>query len=321
VLIETPLATALAAAYGVADALHGERMVRIANDVVRIEIAGRTYWLKLGNKTVTALDELEAEAEIVAGLAAQGLAVAPPVGRVDGRFAGLLELPEGPCSAVLFYEAPGVELDQASADQAEALGALLATLHGVPVPPAAARRAAIDADTLARVPLRRIQPWLVQAGFDVTALAAFADEMIARAWPRAAVPLPVGLCHGDIHFENVRFDDAFPTLFDFEACGLGPCVYDLACYWRKRIGLAPPGAPPPSAEWDALLRGYTRVRPLAPEELRAIPALATLRAIWIMALPAAPQARWGRDWLVDPEYFAAHLAMIARLADAARLAR
>jgi Ser/Thr protein kinase RdoA (MazF antagonist) len=321
VLIETPLASALAAAYGVASAIHGERMVRIANDLVRIEVAGRTYWLKLGNKTVTTLDELEAEAEIVAGLAAQGLAVAPPVGRVDGRFAGVLELPDGPCSAVLFHEAPGIEVEAATAAQAEALGALIARLHGVPVPAAAARRPAIDADALARAPLRRIQPWLVQAGFDVAAFAAFADEMIARAWPRAAAPLPVGLCHADIHFENVRFDGDAPTLFDFEACGVGPCIYDLACHWRKRIGLAPPTAPPPQAEWDAVLRGYTQVRPLSADELRAIPALATLRAIWVMALPAAPQARWGRDWLVDPEYFAAHLAMIARMADAAQLAR
>src|SRR5262245_60345803 len=57
---------------------------------------------------------------------------------------------------------------------------------------------------------------------------------------------------------------------------------------------------------------------LLPAELCAIPALATLRAIWTMALPASPHARWGRDWLIDPTYFDAHLAMIARCAGSAR---
>jgi hypothetical protein len=30
----------------------------------------------------------------------------------------------------------------------------------------------------------------------------------------------------------------------------------------------------------------------------------------MMALPAAPGTTWGQDWLLDPEYLAAHLAMI-----------
>ena len=37
------------------------------------------------------------------------------------------------------------------------------------------------------------------------------------------------------------------TLFDFEACGVGPWVYDLACYWRKRIGLMTVGELHPQA--------------------------------------------------------------------------
>jgi len=39
-----------------------------------------------------------------------------------------------------------------------------------------------------------------------------------------------------------------------------------------------------------------------------------------MALPATPSTTWGQDWLLDPEYFDAHLAMIDRLARAARRA-
>jgi Ser/Thr protein kinase RdoA (MazF antagonist) len=317
VLID-PLVSAVAAAYGFGGTLHCEPIVRISNDLVRVVTSGDVYWLKLANKTVRRLDELETESEIVAGLAARGFAVAAPVRRADGRYAGALGLPDEPCPAVLFRDAPGIEVEVATVAQAESLGALLAQIHLAHHVPGVAHRWKIDAEALATTPLGWVRPWLLQTGCAPDTLDDLADEMIAQAWPRDGTTLPTGLCHGDLHLENVRFDGAAPTLFDFEACGIGPCAYDLACYWRKHVALLPPDEPPRYDEWHALLRGYARVRPLSPVELRAVPALAALRAIWVMALPASPHALWGRDWLVDAEYFEAHLAMIARLAHTAR---
>ena len=313
-----PLADALVAAYGFGETPHCERIVRASNDLFCIVTSGGTFWLKLANKVLRQLDDLESEAEVAAGLAARGLAVAAPVLRVDGRHVGSVELRDGWCSALLFQNAPGAAIEEATAAQAEALGALVAKIHLASPVSGADRRWTIDAETLATKPLGWIGPWLLQAGHDVDALTALSDEMAARVWTRDGTTLPSGLCHGDLQLENARFVGDAPTLFDFEVCGVGPCVYDLACYWRKRVALAPPDTPGPEDEWKALLRGYARVRPLAAEELRAVPPLATLRAIWTMALPASPEARWGQDWLIDPEYFAAHLDMIERLADAAR---
>jgi len=96
------------------------------------------------------------------------------------------------------------------------------------------------------------------------------------------VKIRTGLCHGDVQLENVRFDGSQPTLFDLEWCGAGACAYDLACYWRWRVELGPADDEPPRAEWQALLRGYEQIREIAPAELRAIPALATLRAVWVI---------------------------------------
>ncbi len=311
-----PLADALAATYGFEDPPHCERVVRVSNDLVRVVTSDGTFWLKVANKTRRPLDDLEAEAEIVAGLADRGLAVAAPVLRADGRHAGAIELPEGPCSAVRFREAAGRTLEAATVAQEEALGALVAKVHLASHVAGAARRWTIDAASLATTPLGWVRPSLRQAAMDVDGLDALASEMAALV-PHGT-SLPTGLCHGDLQLENLRFDGDAPTLFDFEACGVGPCAYDLACYWRKRIALTPPDMMRPEAEWNAFLGGYARVRPLAEAELRALPALATLRAIWTMALPASPHARWGHDWLSDAEYFAAHIEMIANLAECAR---
>jgi hypothetical protein len=73
-----------------------------------------------------------------------------------------------------------------------------------------------------------------------------------------------------------------------------------------------------SAIFEAFVRGYRTVRPISDAAISAVPALATLRAIWVMSLPTEPGSRWGASWLEDREYFAAHFEMIQRYADLAR---
>jgi hypothetical protein len=73
-----------------------------------------------------------------------------------------------------------------------------------------------------------------------------------------------------------------------------------------------------SAIFEAFVRGYRTVRPISDAAVGAVPALATLRAVWVMSLPTEPGSRWGAAWLEDREYFAAHLELIHRYADLAR---
>jgi len=323
--MEEALAAGVSTAYRIGSIRACERLDRISSSVARIATADRTYWLKLVTVTARSLDELEAEAEVATGLAGRGLCVAPAISRRDGRYAGTIELPDGACRALLFDNAPGVEVATASPEQAEALGALLGRIHATTDVRGAGRRWQIDVDALARRPLHTVRQWLRRVGGKgprhaerrVAALVALIDEMAALASPPGDA-LPTGLCHGDVQLENVRFDGSQPTLFDLEWCGTGACAYDLACYWRSRVGLGPTDDEPLRAEWQALLRGYEQIREIAPAERRAIRALATLRAMWVMALPAAAGSTWGQDWLLDPEYIAAHLAMIDRLSQMAR---
>jgi Ser/Thr protein kinase RdoA (MazF antagonist) len=278
-------AAAIADVYAIGEILKFELIARIANDLVRVETASGALWLKLASRSGRTVDELEAEADVVACLGRAKISVTQPVRRADGRYAGpVIDFP-----SIMFREARGIPITSPSREQAHALGALIANLHLASC--SVANRWTIDANSLFHEPLS----WLGQRC--PVAIASIGTEMIAKL----ASTLPIGLCHGDLHLENVHFDGDAPTLLDFEVCGTGPLVYDLACYWRKHV-----------SDWEPFLAGYTSVRPLTSEERRAIPVLATLRAIWTMALPAAPNATWGRDWL-DAEYFEAHLQMIRAL--------
>lgn len=315
--MDEALGKAVGSAYTLGPIRSCVRFDRVASSVARVETAEHAYWLKLITRSVRDLDTLESEAEIATELAEGRVHVARAVRRRDGRYAGTLTVAEGVVPALLFFESPGTEVEAPSLAQAEALGILLGRFHAVAVS-AADRRWRIDGEALGKAPLRAIEAWLQRADGDTARditrrLAKLVDTMIEIAWPGGA-SLPTGLCHGDVQLENVRFDDATPTLFDLECCGIGPCAYDLACYWRKRLGLASVDTDPPIAEWEALLRGYEQTRVLTPSERQAIPALATLRAVWVMALPAKPGTTWGQNWLLDPEYIDAHVAMIERLA-------
>lgn len=311
-MTDNALCAAIASIYPVGDILRCDRIERTANDLVRIEVRGGARWLKLASRSGRTIEELETEAEIVACLANSSISVAAPVRRVDGRYAGPVRLSDGVYFGTMFCEAPGVEVASPSRAQARALGTLIANVH-LASACAGTNRWTIDATSLCLQPLGWIHSLIPQIP-ELVDVCDIGAEMIARIWGDKSEALPVGLCHGDLHLENVWFDGLAPTLFDFEACGTGPLVYDLACYWRKRVGSADETSLP---EWEALLGGYNTVRSLTPEELQAIPALATLRAIWTMALPASPISSWGRDWL-DSEYFAAHISMVRSLAHATR---
>jgi Ser/Thr protein kinase RdoA (MazF antagonist) len=257
---------------------------------------------------------VEAEAQLQFQLSDAAGCVARPVRRRDARFMNTLVLDGHVYAGFLSEEAAGIEVSQPTPSQARALGRALARIHQRGDRVLARDRLTIDLNYLAGRPLERLEATVPPAWYGARFLTDLAEELASRARVTAGAPLPTGFCHGDLHLANLRFDEDRPTLFDFGECGFGPLCYDLACYWRKRLLSAPPQSRW-DEEWCALLDGYSSVRSLTDTEIRAIPALGALRAIWTMARPSLPGCQhWGSDWLRDPEYFRAHLKMIARLA-------
>jgi Ser/Thr protein kinase RdoA (MazF antagonist) len=283
--------------------------------IVRITVGQNCYWLRFYLGKPISIEQLEEEASLVNELYARGIQVAPPVRRQDGEFAGVLEITGNQLPGVLYTNAMGIQETSLTVKQAEALGKLLAELHHHATTLRIKSRPTIDYHFLAEEPLNHLAPWLEKKVR--SQLLSISQEMRTIIWENTS-ELAVGFCHGDVHLENIRFQGAVPTLFDFEWCGLSPCIYDLACHWRKRISTCSDESLR-SQEWAAILQGYNTVRRLSARELAAIPALATLRAIWVMALPAQPGATWGNDWLNDPDYIKAHLERVEELAEKSRM--
>jgi Ser/Thr protein kinase RdoA (MazF antagonist) len=245
---------------------------------------------------------------------------APVVGPMKGRnrrFVQSLEVADERRHAVLFAHAPGHGVDPCNLTEVAAFGTAVATLHRLTDSLDISNLEEIDCDYLAETPLRLLAPYQA-AGAVLDEVRSIASDQNARI----GGDIPVGLCHGDLHPQNANIDDedGAITMFDFDELTRGPHLYDLACYWRKCL-LGHDRRSVAEDEWRAFLGGYETVRDVSEEERRALPAWATLRAIWTMAMPAQGIGIWGDDWLADPTYFAAHLDMIRRLAAETRAAR
>lgn len=232
-------------------------------------------------------------------LADAGLPVPDP--KADASGALLFALAGKPAAVV--DRLPGAHHLAPDAGDCEALGTLMARLHG-----------AVADFPLVQPNLRGIDWWRrtvpeVLPSLTPDRAALMADEL---AWQErlGATPawaaLPRGAVHGDLFRDNVMFEaDRLSGVFDFYFAGVDTFGYDLAVAlndWCVDLGTGRLDEP----RAEALVRGYESVRRLQPAEHRLLPALLRSAAFrfwlsrsWDLHLP--------REALVlkahDPDHF------------------
>lgn len=276
---------------------------------LRVQLRWSIMWLRAGGVVRRSLENTEREGLAVNELRATGVALAAPVSKADGTFAGLLHLGEGNVASIGYVELGGTEVRTPSMKQAEALGVLLRKLHVANPRDAAKSLPTVEPLTNIQQRLSEVAKWVTADQLrDLTNVVEHAERQTRNA------ALLSSVCHGDVRYANVRFEGEQPTLFDLEALGHGPPLYDLACMWRRRlIETGFEGVP---EDWNWLRRGYESQGPTGVEDWSLVPAFACLRAFWTMSLPVEPGAAWGEAFRTSPEYWQAHVGQIRWFGDA-----
>lgn len=120
---------------------------------------------------------------------------------------------------------------------------------------------------------------------DLAALTAAERTLLSRAADAVRSELMqygtgadrFGLIHADLMPDNVLVDGGVPRLIDFDDCGFGWFLYDLATLLQLHEG-----RPHHDAALDAWLRGYRRVRALDDAHMGRLPALSMARRLVVL---------------------------------------
>ena len=305
VLAPSALGAWAAAAYGLEDPVRCRLVSSSLNDTYRLETEGDTCcFLRIARHGWRTPGDLEAEIRLVEELERRGVRVAPPLGRVAGGFVSTFAAPEGTRLGIAFAEAGGAEVREITAAHARAYGRLAARLHETADATGGVyARFHLDVAHLIDGPLQAIRTQMRQHAEPLAELEA----IVARVRPRLeGLPRRMpdyGVCHGDLHPGNVRFDDeGQPTLFDFDGWGYGWRAYDLTVFlWHSYLERRPKRWR--QSRWRAFLRGYAEVRSLPTGLDELVPFFLVARQVWLMGMVCAGNSGWLPQWL-DAGWFA-----------------
>ena len=227
----------------------------------RDEIASELAWL-------TALQDLPGLRAVRPVMGRDGM-----VTQIDGRHVVGFALIEGQ------ELQPGDDLSRWFAP----LGDITARLHLQArgwIPPAGFTRKRWDAETILG-PRPHWGDWRQAPGLESQGMA-----LLERATNRLAQDLLAygtgsevfGLIHADLRLANLMVDGQGLTAIDFDDCGYGWWVYDLAS--ALSFIETDPRLPDLIACW---CEGYTAIAPLRPEDRAMIPAMILLRRVLLTA--------------------------------------
>jgi Ser/Thr protein kinase RdoA (MazF antagonist) len=320
--------------YGVEDArLRLERYEH--NATFRVEARGGPYLLRINRPGVHTPETISSElAWLVALRRDTALAVPEPIPAQDGSFVVVASderVPE-PRICVLLRWLDGRFVNQGLAPaHLSRVGELAGRLQAHAArwtPSAGFLRPRVDTltnsaklDSIAGSADEGEQPtgedadhalWLV-----ATLVSSDAASLVARALDVVRVSTRaladeadgVGLIHADLHYNNVLFDGGEPGAIDFDDCGWGLHLYDLAVTLSELEG-----RPLYDELRDACLAGYAGVRFLPADHAVHLAALILLRRVqnllWVLESRehSAFRDRWQRWAREELDAIAARLS-------------
>jgi homoserine kinase type II len=264
----------------------------------------------------TEVAELPFFLDLLDHLAARGAPVPRTMHDNTGASHRLHRTAEGDKALALIEFLPGVSVSEPTPTQARAVGGALAQIHL-----AAADFPASRANTLALPAWQQLLRDCGREGLESIhpELGRIVERELALLAARWPADLPSGVIHADLFPDNVlMLGDQVTGLIDFYFACTDLFAYDVAVTHAAWC-FSPDGGRFLPALSDALLEGYTSVRPLSGAEHAALPLLARGAAVRFLATRAYDWLNTPADALVtpkDPMAFARRLEFYADPANA-----
>lgn len=291
------LAHMLAGAYELGAPVRTELLHRGVNDSYTVAGPAGRFVARVYS-SMRAAEEVVYEVALLRHLSAKRLAVPVPVVTREADDVLVVRAPEGDRRLVLFAFLEGTPLRWDADGHPELAGRLAALIHDGGADFATPHvRPCLDVDYLVERPLAAIGTLLGRDAEEWRSLASAGRSIGRQVGEAASRGLDWGMCHGDLSVGNMLVcDDGRPGALDFDFCGSGWRAFDMIAAWRTAHGERRPEV------WEAFLRGYAAVRPLARADLDAVPLFAAAGHLWSLGLRVARARTTGTarlGWHVD----------------------
>lgn len=280
------------------------------SDVYLVETNKQPYILKVSHHHWRNLADIQFELELLEFLNHKNIPVAYPIRTRAGKLLVTIKALEGDRYAALFPYADGtVPLGDLNLTQSKIFGQTLAKLHQSSADfYSSAQRQPLTLDYLLDDSYQVIAECLQDRLQDLIYLEKVIKQ-IKEKLPAIPHQSPFWVvCWGDPHSGNAHFTENNQiTLFDFDQCGYGWRVFDLAKFFQVSLH-----AGIDRKVRDAFLSGYQTTQTLTAKELDSLPLLTQTAHIWVWAINinAAKVHSWCR---LDRSYFNRRIEQLKRL--------
>ncbi|QDO92620.1 phosphotransferase [Formosa sediminum] len=231
-------------------------------------------------------NQIQEELRLLNLLRTHHINVSYPILANNGDYIQELLAPEGPRYGVLFSFAEGEKVRFMDEKTCYALGELMAKFHKI-TQGKSVERIQYTAETLMHLPFSYAKEYFKDTIPEMQFIKA-QSEAITKVFSEVdTTQLRKGVVHLDVWYDNMNIkDNSNITLFDFDFCGNGWLVLDVA-YFCKQLFHIESDKTVYELKKDKFLEGYQSVQKLSNTELNIIPE--TAMAIWMFYLGVQSQ--------------------------------
>jgi Ser/Thr protein kinase RdoA (MazF antagonist) len=252
--------------------------------------------------------EIREELRLLNLLKENNLPVSYPIRDKQKKYIQTLAAPEGIRYGVLFSYAEGKKIRNLTEETCYRLGSLLAQMHQVTTNQKV-NRIEYQAHTLTQLPYQYATAFFPEtmpemqfvktAGHYLTSLFAGADTRGLRS----------GIVHLDLWYDNLNIqDDLTITLFDFDFCGNGWLLLDIAYFVLQLFNTEPDKAIFKSKS-ESFLQGYQAVTPIPAEEKRLLPYAGLATWLFYLGVQCQRFDNWSNIFLTE-NYLKHYLGLV-----------
>jgi Ser/Thr protein kinase RdoA (MazF antagonist) len=294
-ICETELLLKLLPLYRIDDPISCKFWQRGVNDTYQVHCSQSVYSLRVYRHRLRTKSDIDFEVSALNYLNDHGANVARPIAKHAGGFVTEIQAPEGVRYVMVTTHANGTEPDYGNVENGRLFGESVAELHNLSDDfETEYARPKLDIENLLDVPLNIIRPFLDTKSEDLEFLENTATNLREAVSKVGPSNLDFGFCHGDCHGCNVHCSNGSITHFDFDCCGFGFRVFELATFkWGIK------GDTNEKELWSKFLEGYQSKRKIGNDDFNVIDTFVVIRHIWWMALIMGNARDFGNQVTTD----------------------